>query len=216
MEDRMFAAAEYYHLYNRGVRKSTIFHDARDYARFLFLLLACQLDEPISNPAFYVNKLLKQKSLELDTQSGKKPFSLLAFALMPNHFHLMIYENEGGSTSRYMQRVLGGYSNYYNARYKTSGHVFQGKFQGVHINKESQFYYASAYIHRNPCELRAWSRKPEHYMWSSYQDYVFENRWGDHLDTKTILSYFKNPSAYYNYVKGSGAKDKNYKTSKVL
>ena len=124
----------------------------------------------------------------------------------PNHFHLTVYELEENGISRYMQRVLNSYTKYFNVRYKKSGHLFQGPYKIVHIENEKQLLYLSAYIHRNPIELKKWMKKLEHYPWSSYQDY-FKNRWGALIQAGIIKEQFKNENEYRLFVETSGAKD---------
>jgi len=126
---------------------------------------------------------------------------------MPNHFHMIVEESEENGISEYMQRVLTAYAKYFNTKYKKSGHVFQGPFRAVHIEDNEQLMYTSAYVHRNPREIKGWKHKEHTYLWSSYQDYLGENRWGEFLKPDSILEQYGNTNEYKKDVDGSGAKD---------
>jgi hypothetical protein len=66
--------------------------------------------------------------------------------------------------------------------------------------------YLSTYIHRNPREISKWFKKEDQYQWSSYQDFIGENRWGDLLLSDIVLGQFKDKKRYHNFVKTSPAK----------
>ena len=203
------APGEHYHIFNRAVNKQVIFHEIGDYARFLFLILYFQ--SPINFPQ--IGRLVKQfvKSSAFDIMNEdeiikKRRVELVAFCIMPNHFHLIIKESDEGGITSYMQRVLTSYSKYYNTKYEKSGHVFQGPYQAVHISNNRQLLHLSAYIHRNPREISKWFNKEDQYQWSSYQDFIVENRWGNLLVPDIIAGQFKNKYQYRNFVKTSPAK----------
>jgi putative transposase len=131
---------------------------------------------------------------------------LTAFALMPNHFHLIVYEAKEGGISKYMQRVQESYSKYFNKKYGKSGHLFQGPFQAVHIKDNNQLLHLSAYIHRNPREIKQWKNKEHRYTWSSFMDYLEENRWSDLLKHKIITEQFSGYKDYKKFVDVSWTK----------
>ena len=143
---------------------------------------------------------------EEDKIIKKRRVELVAFCIMPNHFHLIVKELEEGGITAYMQRGLTAYSKYYNTKYDKSGHVFQGPYKVVHITDNRQLLYLSAYIHRNPREIVKWFRKEDQYQWSSYQDFIGENRWGKLILPDIIIGQFKNKAEYKNFVKTSLAK----------
>ncbi|MBI1999390.1 MAG: transposase [Parcubacteria group bacterium] len=177
---------EYFHIFNRGNRKQVIFQDERDYARFLFLILCCQSPAQISNIRRFVDDFVQHPMLNkrwniFDKVAKERPVELHGFCLMPNHFHLLVYSAQNNGIPNYMQRILNAYTKYFNTRYELSGHLFQGPYKAKRIRNEKQLLYTSAYIHRNPRELRGWKNKEHRYPWSSYCDYVDKNRWGSLL-----------------------------------
>lgn len=201
---------EHYHIYNRGNNKQTIFTGKDDRARFLFLLLYLQSPHYFTNIKRIVKSFSEQRGFLVDEKDLRNIYSRLyialeCFALMDNHFHLLVYQKSSDGISQYMQRVLNAYTKYYNTKYKKSGHLFEGPFKVVHIQTNAQLLHLSAYIHRNPRELKAWKEKELIYPWSSYQDYCGANRWGALLNTKTILRQLTN-SEYKHFVETSATK----------
>ncbi len=206
-----FAPGEFYHICNRGNRKQEIFEDDRDRIRFLFLILYSQSPTTIIRPEGQVNYFVKHHVFKVDQRDTsaivtQRFVAPMCFALMPNHFHLLIREVGETGVSKYMQKVLNGYTKYFNIKYGQSGHLFQGPFRAVHVNKNEQLLYLSAYIHRNPSELRGWRGREHTFTWSSYFDYCNSNRWGDLLDQKALTRQFNSPIDYRRYVETSGAK----------
>lgn len=213
MEDCMteIAPGEYYHIYNRGVRKQDITRDGNDYARLLFTLLYFQSPVSIANTAHYIyqytntkNFLVRRKTLSNIIE--ERFVELVSFAIMPNHFHLIVKEVKPGGIAKYLQRVQNSYTKYFNLKHKFSGHLFEGKYKSVHVKDERHLMHLSAYIHRNPRELKKWKPKPEDYPWSSYQDFVKENRWGELLKCEILFGNFKSPKEYAEFVRSSPAK----------
>ncbi len=211
-KDIEIAPGEYYHLYVRGVAKQKIFLDKRDHIRIIFLLLYFQSSIQIRNISRYVTNFMKYGTFKLtDNKKGEllknRRVELVLFTIMPNHIHLTVRELTEGGIPQYMKKVLGGYAKYFNAKYKKSGHVFQGAYNAVHIASNEQLVYVSAYIHRNPREIKEWENKEHLYPWSSFQDYIGENRWGELLKRDIVLEQFKNPLEYKKDIETSGAKD---------
>jgi len=202
---------EHYHLCNRGAHKSLVFHDKRDYMRFLFLILFLQSPVNFANISRHVEQFVQHSVFNIDktvlTELCKTRYiELVAFCLMPNHFHLVVKEVEEHGIPRYMQRVLNAYTKYYNTKYETSGHLFQGPYRAVHVEHNDQLLYLSTYIHRNPRELRAWKGTYAMYPYSSYQDFVDHNRWKKILMPDIILEQFNNKTAYAKFTRESSAK----------
>ncbi|MFH0943490.1 MAG: transposase [Candidatus Beckwithbacteria bacterium] len=178
----------YYHIYNRGVAKQTIFIDEQDYKSFLSYL------------KIYLSSI--DKSIKVSPSRKLKNYfqklRLLAYCLMPNHFHLFIWQENKNSISEFMQSILTKYSMYFNKKYKRIGPVFQGKYKAVRIVSENQFTYLSKYLHRNPFQILPTGSDLEGYKYSSYQNYLrkFSQSW---LDINEILNYFSKTKTFNSY-----------------
>jgi len=126
---------------------------------------------------------------------------------MPNHFHLLLRQIDEEGVSPFIGRLANSYTKYFNTKYEKSGHVFQGPFQATHIDSNEQLLYTSAYVHRNPREIKGWKDKEDLYPWSSYQDYIREDRWGEFLKPNIVLDQLKSAREYKRIVDESGAKE---------
>lgn len=212
-----FVRGEYYHVFNRGNSKQDIFSEDNDYARFLIALMLFQapptVRAPLNNIRRHVRHLVQSQALNI-TEEGvrallkRRYVHLVAFALMPNHFHCIVQELTANGTSMYMQRVLTSYAKYRNTKHERTGHLFEGPFKSVHIEDDAQLTYCSAYVHRNPRDLPGWRGREHEYPWSSYQDYCGESRWGALLTPSIVLDLVGRGRRYHRFVEASGAKEK--------
>jgi putative transposase len=141
-----FAVGEYYHVYNRGVEKRVVFSDEFDYQRFLLLLLLANDEQSIE-----VQQLVRDNSIPQLLKQTREPLvKVLAFSLMPNHYHLLIKESKENGISKFMQKVGTGYSMYFNLRNDRSGCLFQGRYKAKHAIDDRYLKYLFEYIHLNP------------------------------------------------------------------
>lgn len=147
----------YYHLYNRGVDRRTIFSDQKDYSVFLDYLKdyltpkdSTKLLEILSNPTTTsADKDHAGKLLRLNNFSDS--IQLLTYCLMPNHFHLLIKQTHHRSIEKFMKSLLTRYVRYYNHRHAPrSGNLFEDSYKAVRIISNEQLLHLSRYIHRNP------------------------------------------------------------------
>ncbi len=205
-----YEAGGYYHLYNRGVNKRLIFKDQKDYSTFLsylqfYLTPPTILRGDSSQARFPIapTKVLKNYFKEIE---------LLAYCLMPNHFHLMLKQNSDHSIEHLMRSLVTKYVRYFNTKYNRVGHLFQDTYKAVRIIDENQFTYLTKYIHRNPLSLPSFKESPRRlgsYKYSSYGNYLhtFYQNW---VSTSDILFYFSktNPRlSYQNFVEESDPDD---------
>ena len=200
----------YYHLYNRGVNKAEIFLDDRDYKTFLgYLKLYLTLPD------------LQGSSLKVSPSRCLKNYfqklKLLAYCLMPNHFHLMVYQEDANGINFFMRSLATKYSMYFNRTHHRVGHAFQGIYKAVNITSEEQFLWLSKYIHRNPIEILPTGINLEGYKYSSYGNYLglFNQSW---VQTDEILSYFsrvKYNNSYKQFVEEVDERDP-YKVKDIV
>lgn len=151
MQRAPLAPGEWYHCYARGVEKRKTFLHSKDYDRFLLALHVG--NGPL---AVHISNLSKKKSLEelLLTEFQPNPLvEIGAFCLMPNHFHLLLREIEEGGISLFMQKVLTGYTMYFNKKYGRTGVLFGSTYNSRHVGNDRYFKRVLSYIHLNPVEL---------------------------------------------------------------
>lgn len=178
--NRINAPDSYYHIYARGGNKQTIFRDDADYKYFLKLFDRYLATEPTANKT---NGLYPTYVDQVE---------LLAYCIMSNHFHLLIYQVSVPFLEKFMKSIMTSYSMYFNLRYKRSGHVFESRYKAVRIDQESYLQHITRYIHLNP---RRW----ESYKYSSLRYYRDGNApyW---LTTGRILEQFNSIQKYMDFV----------------
>ncbi|MFN3188101.1 MAG: transposase [Candidatus Paceibacteria bacterium] len=141
-----FAVNEYYHVYNRGVEKRVIYNNKFDYQRFLLLLLLANDSKPIE-----IQQLVRDYTIpELLSQSRTPLVKILAFSLMPNHYHLLLKETTENGIARFMHKIGTGYSLYFNLQNDRNGRLFQGTYKAKHLTDDRYLKYLFEYIHLNP------------------------------------------------------------------
>lgn len=128
-----------YHVLNRGNARRTVFHKDGDFTAFVKLL----------------------------TQAGERvPLRLLAYCLMPNHFHLALWPRHDRELSDSMMWLLTAHVRRYHRHYHSSGHVWQGRFRAFPIQEDDHLLTVLRYIERNPVRAGLVER-PQDWPWSS-------------------------------------------------
>ncbi len=151
MRREPFITGEYYHIYNRGVDKREIFTDYLDVLRFFESLREFN-DIKVLGSLY--QESFRKNNTQLSTRSTKseKPEPLvefIAFCVLGNHFHLVVKQMVDGGISKFMQKVLGGYTRYFNERHTRSGALFQGKFKSSHIDNDNYLQKVVVYVNLN-------------------------------------------------------------------
>jgi len=206
---RDFERGCFYHIYNRGSNKSKVFLEDSDYQTFLEII-EYYFKFPKGMPLSYKNRASKDhiKVTNLDTNL-KSSFSVVCFCLMPNHFHLLVRQDDksskNNSISNFMRRVMITYAMFFNDKYSHSGNLFQGRYKNVLVKSGDQLMYLSKYIHLNPSELLK-KKALKSYSYSSYKDYVSEKVY-DWLNTDEVLGLFGEMNPEKSYKKFVGDQD---------
>jgi putative transposase len=101
----------------------------------------------------------------LKDASRKYGIIIHCYVLIGNHYHLVI-ETPRGLLSRFMHDVNSGYTTYFNVKRKRAGHLFQGRYKSLLVDKDSYLLELSRYVHLNPCRAGI-TERPEDYPLSS-------------------------------------------------
>jgi len=139
-----------YHIINRGNQKQNLFLGESDFEKYLQLL-----------------KRYKKKYA----------FKLFGYCLMPNHIHLILELKRPQSLSKLMQGITQTYTAWFNKKYKKVGHLWQGRFKSMIIQKDDYFMECTYYVEMNPVR-KALTSSPMEYIWSSYRDRTLGNKNG--------------------------------------
>lgn len=202
-----FVEGEYYHVYNRGVEKRSIFSSNADRMRFVHLLYLSNGTKP-----YFFRDHIGQPFGNADV--GSKITTIGAYVLMPNHFHLLMRETKVNGITEFMRKLGTGYARYFNEKHKRVGPLFQGRFKATHVDSDEYLKYLFSYIHLNPIKLIdpnwrengiADREKAKQYLeffpFSSYMDYAGEKRpQGILLDSEAFPDYFHGRSDFKQQV----------------
>ncbi len=211
-----------YHVVNRGVEGRRIFQSEKDYLRFVHDLFEFNDEAPAPNLNYiFANKKspqLTQQYLEVglpnivrQREPRKLLVELLAFTLMPNHYHLLVRPRSDGGMAKFMQKLNTGYTNYFNTKYEHRGVLFMGKYKAIVIKDEKHFIHLPYYIHFNPLDLQAptWRERKlknakkaidflRSYRWSSHIDYCGIKNFPSVTQRDFLLNFFGGTSGYRN------------------
>ena len=201
---KQYAENSYYHIYNRGTEKRTIFLDEQDYAVFLNYLKEYLLPkdekglmEQLSNPNISYEKRAEiLKIFRLNNFSDE--VTLLAYCLMPNHFHFFIKQKSAQSIDKFMNSLCTRYTMYFNKKYKRVGSLYQGVYKAVLINNEKQFLHLSHYIHKQALALKALKGLAFQSQPCSYLEYIGKRK-TEWVKPEEVLNYFSKTNSLLSY-----------------
>jgi len=169
---KQWAPEQVYHLYNRGNNKQRIFLDNEDYVVFLNLLKR------------HLSKKQTVDKLGRPYRNWYGDIELLAFCLMPNHYHLLVYQHTDTSITKFISSITTSYVGYFNKKHGREGRLFQDTFKASPIDEDDYWQHISRYIHLNP---KNW----QHWEWSSLP-YFLGKKQADWVKPDRILADFEN------------------------
>ena len=182
----------FYHVFNRGANRQTIFFDRDNYLHFLKLIRRHLFDQETDG--------LPSASDELRVESDAlRPIDIAAYCLMPNHFHLLVRLNRDDLSER-MKSLAQAYVEAVNRRFERSGPLFEGRFRAILVDDEAYLWQLSRYIHLNPVEAGLVARASD-WEYSSYPEYVGE-RIGTLPHPALVLKDFGETPRYRRFVEG--------------
>ena len=125
------------------------------------------------------------KGVKRPLNNFNSQIELVVYCLMPNHFHLLIYQKEKKAIEFFMRSLATKYSQYFNKKYDRIGYLFQGTYKAVLVEQDSYLLHLSRYIH-----LNAFKETPLKDAYSSYGDFlgIRKTAW---VKSQRILEYFK-------------------------
>ena len=151
----------FYHVTSRGNERKAVFKSNRDREKFL---------------EYFESATLRYDAI------------IHAYCLMDNHYHLLL-ETPSGNLPQIMRHINGAYTTYFNVKRARSGHLFQGRYKAILVDKDEYAQELSRYIHLNPVRTKM-VEAPEEYIWSSYNYYIGKEKPVEWLYTDFILGYF--------------------------
>ena len=166
-----FVQGQYYHIYNRGVGKGQIFYHEGNYT--------------------YLLKLV-------NTYSHKYGAAMIAYSLMPNHYHFLLRQETEESLSKFIGVLFNTYVQALNFQQGRTGTLFEGRFKHKRVDKWEYLLILCRYIHLNPVKARLVTR-PENWVYSNYREWI-GLRGGVLVDKIFVHDHFPNPEEYCKFV----------------
>lgn len=171
MTKTTYIPGHYYHIYNRGVNRQPIFFAKHNWG-------------------FFIQRLRDYFTEETAI--------IIAYCLMPNHYHLLVQVLCDDFGLTVMQPFSTSYTKAINNEQNRVGSLFQGRHKGVHVDNDGYLLHLSRYIHRNPVTAK-FVTNPADWHFSSYRDYI-GLRQGKLPKPEIILSQFISTAEYAAYV----------------
>lgn len=211
-----FTTGECYHVYNRGVDKRDIFKNENDFKRFMLLLYIANNN---SKKIFRLDDLINDRHLKFEEilvmDRGETLVSIGAWALMTNHFHILVKQEVDGGITKFMRKLGVGYAMYFNIKYQRQGALFGGLFKSKLISLDSHMKHLFGYIHLNPLDINfsgweklvdkqsgdEWKEFLQNYRYSSYEDFLGIKRpEGNILNKNAFPEYFQAQNSFEAFI----------------
>ncbi len=162
------AIGEYSHIYNRGTDKRPIFNKEEDIERFIESMYIFNTIKPTLS-------LIRKKD-DIDYSVGVGPLQeplveIVAYSLLPNHFHFLVKQITDGGISEFMKRLQGGYTSYFNEENDRTGALFQGKYKYKHVKTDEYFKNIFCYVTFNS-SIHNIPNDKNHLIASSFGEYT--------------------------------------------
>ena len=165
--DLQFVQGAYYHMYNRGAGRQTIFRTDEDYRHALFLMKAV---------------------------SKRCNIAWIAYTLLPNHYHWLVRQDGPAPANLLPKLVFGSYTRTFNNRYGRRGTLFEDRFDAKVVDSDDYLHQLCYYIHGNPVR-HGIAITPELWPYSNYPDWI-GTRHGTLVEHSFIREHFGDRQQY--------------------
>ncbi len=214
MRVQPYCVGSYLHIIKRGARGLNIVRDTSDYWRFVKMLFLLN-DANFNNDWFFEKNTNSTFERPKHWLEREQIVDVLAYTLMPNHFHLLLRESHEGGVTLFMKRLGQSMTNYTNVKYQEKGSLFQGAYRSRTVEDDEYLRYVAIYIMvKNTFELfpngglpaasnnfdDAWEWAIK-YKFSSLGDYVNQREVSPILSTNSLISEIMTPKFLKSYAR---------------
>lgn len=212
-----FTPENYYHIYNRTIRNTPEFKDYKNANKLAQCFLLANSTE--STKAFDYLRNCKnanwRRAIEI-TWMGDKFVDIVAYSIMPDHYHLLLKELRENGTTSFLRRCNTSIAKHINTKQETKGPLFESCFRAKHVDNNTYLLHLSLYIHLNPLDfidgknwrtgkLADWPSKKKDllaYPWSSLKNFLYRNYEDPILSgTEIISAQFKDKKNYEQFLR---------------
>jgi REP element-mobilizing transposase RayT len=166
-----YSQGEFYHIYNRGSGRQSIFRETENY---LFLL-----------------RRVKQYAQSFNV-------TVIAYCLLPNHYHFLLRQDGQQPAGMFPQRLFNSYTKAFNKRYGRTGTLFEGRYKAIHVDKDGYLLHLCRYVHANPVK-HGLTPNLERWPYSNYLEWIGARK-GTLVDREFSRELFPEPEDYGRFV----------------
>lgn len=185
-----------YHIFSKSISGYKIFRDDDEYERMKDLLKYYKTENTPMRFSIFQEIKYKERKQIYKTEGDDLLIEIIAYCIMPTHFHLVVKQLKENGISFFIQQILNSYSRYFNVKTKRKGPLWEGRFQNVAIETDEQLLHLTRYIHLNPVTAYLVDR-PEDWKFSSYKEFLGE-------ENKKLCSFLNildiTPDCYKKFV----------------
>ena len=194
---------EIYHVLNRGNASIPIFKNKYDFQKFVQTFAYYQHANPLLRYSKFADLSVSERDRSLKEIKSKKDLlvEIIAYCLMPNHFHFMLKQKKNDGILNFIRLSTNSHSHYFNIKHKRKGVLFEGRFKAVRIESDSQLTHLSRYIHLNPYSsfiVKDFENLIK-YPFSSFAEYIGFSK-ESICHKQIVLNQFGSPNKYKNFV----------------
>lgn len=187
-------AGSIYHICNKSIASFGIFSKKANSFRFIQVLdyynnvnKLTRLSKFLRNNKDYYPALLTPKENSV--------VKFISYVIMPDHYHLVIKVLDNKSIIHYINNIQNSYTRFFNEKYKRRGPLWQSYYRSVRVRTEEQLLHLTRYVHLNPTTAEL-INKPEEWRFSSYRDFIRDERILSEVITDVTI---KSPKNYKNF-----------------
>jgi putative transposase len=197
----VFRNEDIYHVFNRGVERRVVFINNKDLERARNLIKFYRHQEvPVRFSQVYRQPVDIRQQILSDLYKTPRLVDILAFCLMPNHFHFLLKQNSERGVPTFVANFTNAYTKYFNTKHERTGPLFEGVFKAVYVESDEQLVHLSRYIHLNPVVSSVVKDSQlSDYAWSSYPEYLSLSK-DAIIQKEVILNMFKTVDSYREFV----------------
>lgn len=192
-----------YHVLNRGISLQPTFITKKEFQRALEVARYYQnKNQPLRYSQFLsLSNERRAQILENLAKDGQYLVEIIAYCLMPNHFHFILKQLIENGISKFMSNFTNSYTRYFNTKNKRNGPLFEGKFKAVMVETDEQLFHLSRYIHLNPYSSHVIKTlaEIELYPYSSFREFIGKGEI-NFCQKEIILNSFSDENSYKEFV----------------
>jgi len=164
-----------YHILNKSIAGYVIFNNSTEFERMIQIMQYYLIGNPaVSFSRFNRASVVNQEALLASQSGNKQSVKIIAYCIMPTHFHLILEQIANNGISKYINNISNSYTRYFNLKHNRKGPLWQGRFKSVLVENDNQLLHLTRYLHLNPVTSGI-INEPKMWEYSSYIEYLNES-----------------------------------------